>query len=62
MSRPEARIISYGAKAPASTRTDDGNGAAGHHRYYGSSATNGGERLAETRGGKRPRTPNVCGF
>jgi hypothetical protein len=32
----------------------------GHHRYYGSSATNGGERLAETRQGARPRSLNVC--
>lgn len=27
---------------------------AGHHRYYGSSAENGGERIIETRRGKRP--------
>jgi hypothetical protein len=34
----------------------------GHHRYYGSSALNGGEQIAESRRGKRPRTLNVCGF
>ncbi|MGY4287895.1 MULTISPECIES: hypothetical protein [unclassified Bradyrhizobium] len=33
-----------------------------HHRYYGSSAEKGGERIAESRRGKRPRSPNVCGF
>ncbi|MBR1091022.1 hypothetical protein JQ621_26480 [Bradyrhizobium manausense] len=26
---------------------------AGHHRYYGSSAESGGERIVETRRGKR---------
>jgi len=35
---------------------------AGHHRYYGSSAENGGERIAESRRGKRPCALNVCGF
>ena len=34
----------------------------GHHRYYGSSALNGGERIVESRRGKRPRALNVCGF
>jgi hypothetical protein len=33
----------------------------GHHRYYGSSATGGGERLVETRH-PRQRHLNVCGF
>lgn len=28
---------------------------AGHHRYYGSSAENGGERIVESRSGKRSR-------
>ena len=27
----------------------------GHHRYYGSAAENGGERIVESRRGKRPR-------
>ena len=34
----------------------------GHHRYYGSSAENGGERIVESRRGKRPRVLGVCGF
>ena len=62
MLRLEARIISDSAKAPAPTRTGDWHEVTGHHRYYGSSATNGGERLAETRRGPRPRNLNVCGF
>ena len=35
---------------------------AGHHRYYGSSATNGGENIVESRRGARPRSVNLCGF
>ncbi len=31
-----------------------------HLRYYGSSATNGGERIVESRSGRHMR--NVCGF
>ena len=34
----------------------------GHHRYYGSSAESGGERIVESRRGKRRRAINVCGF
>ncbi|MBH5389133.1 hypothetical protein [Bradyrhizobium diversitatis] len=34
---------------------------AGHHRY-GSSAENGGERIVESRRGKRPRALNIGGF
>jgi hypothetical protein len=34
----------------------------GHHRYYDSSAESGGERIVESRRGKRPRAMNVCGF
>jgi hypothetical protein len=33
-----------------------------HHRYYGSSATNGGEQIVESRRGLRPRSENLCGF
>jgi len=33
-----------------------------HHRYYGSSAFNGGERLAESRRGPRPRSLNSTGI
>ncbi|OKO83861.1 hypothetical protein AC629_22325 [Bradyrhizobium sp. NAS80.1] len=34
----------------------------GHHRYYGSSAENGGERIVESRRGKQPRLLNVRGL
>ena len=30
-----------------------------HHRYYGSSAFNGGERIVERRSGTAPRTANL---
>jgi hypothetical protein len=33
-----------------------------HHRYYGSSACNGGERMVETRRGPGLRGVNLCGF
>jgi hypothetical protein len=33
----------------------------GHHRYYGSSAVNGGERIVEDRG-RRPCLVDLCGF
>ena len=35
---------------------------AGHHRYYGSSAENGGERIVESRRGIRPLVLNIFGF
>jgi hypothetical protein len=34
----------------------------GHHRYYGSSACNGGERIVATRRGPRASTFNLFGF
>jgi hypothetical protein len=61
MSSRQARIICDRAKAPV-PQAGDCHGMIVHHRYYGSSAVNGGERLAETRRGKRPRPVNVCGF
>ena len=39
---------------PPSTQAGDWHDVAGHHRYYGSSATNGGERIVENRRGPRP--------
>ena len=35
---------------------------AGHHRYYGSNVENGGERIVETRRGKRPSVLAIFGF
>jgi hypothetical protein len=46
----------------AQSEAADLHDQSGHHRYYGSSVENGGERIAESRGGKRPRAFNVCGF
>jgi hypothetical protein len=62
MSGQKVRNICDRARAPAPTQTGDLHDEAGHHRYYGSTATNGGERIAETRRGPRPRPLNVCGF
>ena len=61
MLRQQPRIISDSTKAPASSQVGDWHDVIGHHRYYGSSAIHG-ERIAETRGGERLRSPNVCGF
>ncbi|WOH54364.1 hypothetical protein [Bradyrhizobium sp. sBnM-33] len=45
----------------AGRRLADVTGLTGHHRYYGSSAINGGERIVENRRGQRPRFVNLCG-
>jgi len=50
------------ARRAAQSQPADSHDEAGHHRYYGSSAENGGERIAESRRGKRPRAFNLCGF
>ena len=61
MSGQPIRIICDRTKAlPAAA--GDSHDTSGHHRYYGSSATNGGERLSETRRGARRRTVNIFGF
>jgi hypothetical protein len=57
-----ATDISDGTRAPASAQTGKMHDLAGHRRYYGSSAGNGGERIVERRSGPRPRSRNVCGF
>jgi hypothetical protein len=61
MSR-KAIILADGAKAPAPSQRNDQHDDPVHHRYYGSTALNGGERIVETRRGQRPRGVNVCGF
>ena len=61
MSRTPASIISDTARANAST-PGDWHDVTGHHRYYGSSATNGGEQIVESRRGPRPRSVNICDF
>jgi hypothetical protein len=62
MLRKPATIISDSARAPVSSQAGDWHDFAGHHRYYGSSASNGGEQIVETRRGARPRSINPCGF
>ena len=53
MSVNSARIICDKFRFPASTEAGDWHDRLGHHRYYGSSACNGGERIIETRSGLR---------
>ncbi|QWG16666.1 hypothetical protein KMZ68_16870 [Bradyrhizobium sediminis] len=55
MLRKPATIISDSARAPATSQAaGDWHDVTGHHRYYGSSACNGGERIVERRRGPRP--------
>jgi hypothetical protein len=61
MSGQPIRIICDRARALPST-AGDWHDTSGHHRYYGSSAINGGERIAETRRGARPPAADVSGF
>ena len=64
MSREPATIISdsvrFRASPSASSQAGDWHDTSGHHRYYGSSATNGGERIVESRRGRR--LVNLFGF
>ena len=62
MLHKQAFIICDAARAPASSQSGDFHDVTGHHRYYGSSACNGGERLAETRRGQRPHSVSAVGF
>jgi hypothetical protein len=62
MQRHPARIICDATRAPASSQTGDFHDTSGHHRYYGSSVCNGGERIVETRRGRRPSLLDVLGF
>jgi len=61
MSGQAIKIISD-ARRSMPSYSGDMHDQTGHHRYYGSSALNGGEQIAESRRGKRPRSLNVCGF
>lgn len=64
MFRKPASIISDAARFPASPsaspQAGDWHDVSGHHRYYGSSATNGGERIVESRRGRG--LVNLFGF
>jgi hypothetical protein len=62
MLRQAAIISSDRAHAQALAQTGDFHDVTGHHRYCGSSATNGGERMTATRRRPRPQGLKVCGF
>jgi hypothetical protein len=62
MQRKPGSIISDATRLPAASQPGDQHDVSGHHRYYGSSSTNGGERIVESRHGARPRAVNLCGF
>lgn len=55
MSRRTGIIISDATRAYASAPAGDWQDVPRHHRYYGASAFNGGERIVETRRDPRPR-------
>jgi hypothetical protein len=54
MTGDPVRIICDRLRFPASAEASDWHDQLGHHRYYGSSACNGGERIVETRRGAQP--------
>jgi hypothetical protein len=60
--RKSGAIISDTARGLAVTDAGgDWHDVPRHHRYYGSSAFNGGERIVERRGGAAPRAANIRG-
>ncbi len=61
MPRHPAMITSDATRTLVS-QAGDWHDVSGHHRYYGSSATNGGEQIVESRRGPRLRSVNLCGF
>ena len=62
MPRTSATIICDTARGLAAADTGgDWHDVPRHHRYYGSSAFNGGERLTESRRGVRPSALNGTG-
>jgi len=63
MSRKSAPILSDTARGlvPADS-AGDWHDVPRHHRYYGSSAFNGGERIIERRGGAGPRAAGLRGI
>jgi hypothetical protein len=62
MLRQTVRILSDATRAPAASVAGDWHDTTGHHRYYGSSACNGGERIVDTSRGPRPTSLNLFGF
>ena len=63
MSRKSGIIISDTARGLAATDAGgDWHDVPRHHRYYGSSAFNGGERIVERRSGFGPRAVRLASF
>jgi hypothetical protein len=63
MLRHPARIICDAARrTPASFQAGDYHEVAAHHRYYGSSASNGGERIVDPSHSPRPSLLRVLGL
>jgi hypothetical protein len=63
MLRKPARIICDAMRrTPVSSQSGDYHDVTGHHRYYGSSACNGGERIVDTHRGQRPSLLTVLGL
>jgi hypothetical protein len=63
MSRKSGIIISDTARGLAAADAGgDWHDVPRHHRYYGSSAVNGGERIVERRSGSGARVAKLFGF
>jgi hypothetical protein len=65
MRRQPATIICDATRRHATlapSQAGDWHDLSGHHRYYGSSATNGGERIVHDRGGARAGLSRLLGF
>lgn len=63
MSRKPVTIISDAARGLSAADAGlDWHDTPTHHRYYGSTAFNGGERIVERRSGIASRVPNLAGF
>jgi hypothetical protein len=61
MRKPGAIISDTVRGLAAADAAGDWHDVPRHHRYYGSSAFNGGERIVERRGGIAPRAAKVGG-
>ena len=63
MSRKSGNIIRDTARGfSAANAGGDWHDIPCHHRYYGSSVVNGGERIVERRSGSAPRAMTFPGF
>lgn len=63
MARKSGFIISDTARGLSSGDAGgDWHDVPRHHRYYGSSAVNGGERIVERRSGTSPRAIDIRSF